>query len=91
MTSIMHNTNTENCFICGQYATEWHHALHGFANRKLADKDGLTVHLCSTCHRNLHDKGNFDRELQRIAQLRWMDYYKKDVKEFRARYGKSFL
>lgn len=91
MKSIMHNANPENCFICGRYATDCHHAIHGIANKKIADKDGLTVMLCRNCHANLHDKGNFDRELQRIAQLRWMEYYGKGVDEFRARYGKSYL
>lgn len=91
MKSIMHNTNTENCFICGRYATDRHHVMHGTANRKLADKDGLTVMLCRECHRNLHDKGIFDRELQRIAQLRWMEYYNKDIADFILRYGKSYL
>ena len=83
--------NKETCYICGQWATETHHCIHGTANRKLADKDGLTVRLCSTCHRNLHDKGNFDRELQRLAQVRWMEYYQKSEAEFRKRYGKSYL
>lgn len=89
--SIMHNTNKENCFICGQYASECHHALHGTANRRLADEDGLTVMLCHSCHTNLHDKGNFDRELQRIAQLRWMAYYNKTADDFRKRYGKNYI
>lgn len=83
--------NKETCYICGQWATETHHCIHGTANRKLADKDGLTVRLCSTCHQNLHDKGNFDRELQRLAQVRWMEYYQKSEAEFRKRYGKSYL
>lgn len=82
---------SELCYICGQWATDTHHCIHGTANRKLADKDGLTVRLCRTCHENLHIKGNFDRELQRIAQARWMEYYGKSEDDFRRRYGKSFL
>lgn len=89
--SIIHTSNRESCFICGQYATECHHVMHGTANRKLADEDGLTVMLCRTCHMNLHDKGNFDRELQKIAQQRWMEYYNKTADEFRKRYGKNYL
>lgn len=91
MKSIIHTCNIECCFICGQYATECHHALHGTANRKLADKDGLTVMLCHTCHMNLHDKGNFDKELQRVAQVKWMEHYGKSEDDFRQRYGKSYL
>ena len=81
----------ECCYICGQYATETHHCIHGTANRKLADKDGLTVRLCSRCHRNLHDHGTLDRELQRLAQVRWMEYFGKSEDEFRKRYGKSYI
>lgn len=91
MKSIIHRDNTECCFICGQWATDTHHCVSGTANRKLADKDGLTVRLCHTCHMNLHDKGNFKRELQRIAQARWMEYYKKSEDEFRERYGRSYI
>ena len=89
MESIMHNG--DSCYICGSYATETHHCLHGTANRKLADKDGLTVRLCRTCHMNLHDKGWYDIDLKKLAQQRWMEYYERSVDEFRERYGKSYL
>jgi hypothetical protein len=29
---------------------------------------GLTVHLCVRCHTRLHDNGEYDRELQALAQ-----------------------
>ena len=91
MKSIMQDPNEKVCFICGQYGEQVHHALHGTANRKLADKDGLTVRLCHRCHMNLHDHGSFDRELQRLAQVRWMEHFEKSEDEFRKRYGKSYL
>lgn len=91
MKSIIHVDNTDCCFLCGQYATETHHCIHGTANRKLADQDGLTVRLCSRCHRNLHDKGTLDKELQRIAQQKWMEINGKTLDEFIRRYGRSYL
>jgi hypothetical protein len=91
MESIIQTTNKNCCFICGQWATDNHHCIHGVANRKLADRDGLTVMLCHTCHMNLHDKGYMDRELQKIAQARWMEYNSKSVDDFIKRYGKSFI
>ena len=91
MKSIIQKDNEEVCYLCGQYAQTWHHCIHGTANRKLADKDGLTVRLCHMCHMNLHDHGSFDRELQRIAQARWMEYNSKSEKDFIKRYGKSYL
>ena len=89
MRSIIHDS--DECYICGRYATERHHVMHGTANRRLADEDGLTVMLCYVCHKNLHDKGWYDRDLQRLAQERWMEYYNKSEDEFRSRYGKSYL
>lgn len=89
MKSIIHDR--AGCYICGGIPTEWHHCLHGTANRKLADKDGLTVMLCHTCHMNLHDKGTFDKELQKIAQEKWMRYNNASIEDFIKRYGKSYL
>lgn len=89
MKSIMNEGN--GCYICGQYPTEVHHCIHGIARRKLADKDGLTVNLCHTCHMRLHDLGVYDKELQKAAQVRWMEYYERSIDEFRARYGKSYI
>ena len=57
---------------------EVHHMIHGTANRKKADENGLTVHLCTRCHRLLHDKGVNDRELQKYAQLEWERKYVQD-------------
>ena len=91
MESIIQTKDKDCCFICGQWATETHHCIHGTANRKIADKDGLTVRLCHRCHTLLHDKGNMDKELQRIAQARWMEHYGKSEEDFRRRYGKSYL
>lgn len=91
MESIIQDETDECCFICRQYATETHHCLHGTANRKLADKDGLTVKLCHRCHANLHDHGTLDKELQRIAQTRWMEYNSASEDDFIRRYGKSYI
>lgn len=90
-------TTDDGCFIHRVFfnveipGTEEHHCIHGFANRRLADEDGLTVRLCHTCHRLLHDKGYHDKDLQQMAQTSWMEYYNKSEKEFIDRYGKSYL
>lgn len=54
------------CMRCGQ--TETHHMLHG-SRRAAADRYGLTVNLCHDCHIRLHDKGEYDRELEELAQV----------------------
>ena len=93
----MQNLDDRQCYICLKRGfhtyryTELHHCIHGNANRRLADKDGLTVWLCKYHHMMLHDHGENDLELQQEAQTRWMEYYEKSIDEFRKRYGKSYL
>lgn len=89
MKSVMQSN--KRCFICGKRTDlSVHHALHGTANRKLADKYGLTVYLCRECHMNLHDKGLYDKELQQFAQRKWEANYG-SREEFRQLFGKSWL
>ena len=81
------------CYNC--YRTDRglhvHHCLHGTANRKKADEDGLVVYLCSECHRKVHDKSSrLDRYLELTAQRAWMRVYGSE-QDFIARYGKSFI
>lgn len=83
--------NMDICYLCGQYATEVHHVVHGCGRRKLADEDRLTVGLCRRCHMNLHDKGTCDRELQKIGQRAWMEHYHKTINDFINRFGKSYI
>lgn len=81
----------EGCYLCGIWnATERHHVLHGTANRKKAEEDGLTVMLCHACHASVHDKGIGDRLLQQVGQFTWEHVYG-DRDAFIARYGKNYL
>lgn len=85
------------CYICANLGfhtykyLELHHCIHGNANRRIADKDGLTVWLCKYHHARLHDNGEWDKELQKLAQQKWMEVYERGVDEWISRYGKSFL
>lgn len=94
--SIIQKDNSY-CFIHKEYlhmtvpAVHEHHCIHGVANRKLADKDGLTVFLCMACHNALHDKRLYDLKLQQYAEQVWLDHYGKTVDEWIKRYGKNYL
>lgn len=80
------------CYFCFRTrGLELHHCLHGTANRKKADADGLTVYLCWECHQALHDHGTGDNALKQLAQRIWMRANDNDEDAFRARYGKSYL
>lgn len=83
------------CYFCErEYGLDRHHAMHGTANRRLADQDGLTVYLCRECHRKLHDTeagAEMDLKLKRDAETAWLNYYHKTVEDFIARYGRNYL
>lgn len=68
------------CYICGRYtATEVHHCIHGYANRKIAEREGLKVNLCRDCHtagpRAVHRCNEEDLKLKRDAQRTWEEKY----------------
>lgn len=85
----------EYCYLCKQVhlmnrGTDVHHCLFG-NKRKLADQDGLTVHLCHDHHMRLHQQGQHKDELICLAQITWMEHFDKTKEEFIARYGKSYI
>lgn len=84
-----------NCYLCritrGEIIhapLERHHCLHGTGMRKLADEDGLWVWLCTQHHRRLHDKNEYDKELQIIAQRAYIKEHGRE--EYFKRYGKFY-
>ncbi len=87
----------KKCYVCETtYNLHSHHIIFGVANRKLSDKDGLTVYLCYEHHEGtsgVHGKNGheLDLELKKLAQKRWMEYYDKTEDDFRQRYGRSYL
>lgn len=86
--SIIPGDDPDRCFICRRYRPEHvHHVLHG-SYRALADRYGLTVHLCIRCHSDLHDKGLYDKELEEIGQEAFEAEYGHD--EFMRIFGKNF-
>lgn len=90
--SIMQNLDNHVCFLChSEGAVEAHHCIHGTANRRLAEQDGLIVNLCPTCHRKVHDHGLFDDDLMCSAEMSWINYNNSDITHFIARYGKNYL
>ena len=93
MRSIIPGDEPHVCFICDCWTgfPEVHHCMHGTANRRLAEADGLKVTLCPDCHRKLHDKGLGDKYLQETAEEAWLKYYGKTIKDWIARYGKNYL
>ena len=88
--------DSEFCYLCKKRGletrgTDVHHMIFGTAKRKLADEDGLTVHLCHLHHMMLHSNGSYKRELQELAQETWMQHYNGTKEDFIKRYGISYL
>lgn len=77
--SILVDPEQKACAICGRRIDlEWHHVMHGIANRKIADKYGLALWLCTPCHGNLHSSGEGtgkDRALMAFAQREFEKKY----------------
>lgn len=90
MESIINNE--EKCFLCeSTQHLHKHHVWHGTGNRKCAEEDGLFVKLCLYCHKNLHDKGIYDKYLMAIGERAWLKHYNKSIEDFIKRYGKNVL
>lgn len=48
------------CYLCGRYrqygeSLHLHHIFEGTGRRYVSDEHKLFVHLCSSCHRKIHD------------------------------------
>lgn len=84
---------TDRCVICGSPYVEIHHAIHGTANRKIADKYGLTIPLCHE-----HHLGALGPHLNRTVDLTYIKAAQRAFEskigtreEFRKLFGKSWL
>lgn len=80
------------CFVCGRYGTEIHHVYFGTANRKLSDKYGCVVGLCSEHHRGkngVHQNRELDLKIKRIGQECFTKAYPQD--DFLAVFGRNYL
>lgn len=86
--------NTERCFLCQRVRPlEAHHIFHGTARRRLADEDGMIVHICRECHQKVHEApdGELDRLLKIFGEEMWLMHYEKTSDDFIKRYGKNYL
>ena len=56
------------CILCNRPRTDIHHCVFGVGRRNLADEDGLTMPLCDSCHRAIH-QGKMQTLSKIIGQL----------------------
>lgn len=98
MESII-QTDKTRCFICGQNANgdplDKHHVFSG-NKRKQSEKYGLTVYIHhNKCHifgrDAVHQNAEVCKRLQRMVQYMAMKHYGWDKREFRQKFGKSYI
>lgn len=82
------------CYICHTTMDlEKHHCLHGTANRKKAEQDGLWVYLCRRHHTGSNEAVHLNRKndlwLIRKAQDAW-EKKNGDTEAFIRRYGRNY-
>ena len=95
-------TDRKYCYQCsfplGTYS-EFHHCIHGTANRAIADREGLGVYVHPQCHRLIHSDKTADLVIERDAQEVWETKYMKDNNAtaeeartaWRELFGKSYI
>ena len=54
--SILYDDSLDRCYICGAFGHTDEHHIFGGSCRKTSDRLGLVVHLCRSCHRNVHER-----------------------------------
>lgn len=85
------------CILCNKPRTDIHHCVFGVGRRNLAEVDGLTMPLCASCHRAIH-QGKMQTLSKIIGQLLYErnkcaeGMTTEEAREsFRRRYFESYL
>lgn len=83
----------KECYICGNPNCEEHHIYFGTGNRKISDKNGFTVYLCPTHHRDSKHGVHFNKSLDLYLKiLCQMEFEKTHTRqEFVKLIGKNYL
>ncbi len=71
-------SDKEYCFFCGRRAICDHHLIFGTSGREFAEKYGLKVPICATCHTasefvvdRIHDNSMAERLSKMLGQMTW--------------------
>ena len=96
MKSIMEPKGCKTCYACGREGIdlEEHHIFYGTANRRLSEKYGLEVHLCTPCHRGsrtgVHEgNAELDHKLKIVAQKTFEQKYSHE--KYMEVFGKNYI
>ena len=83
----------KNCEICGKWVEipHKHHLIGGKGRRAKADRHGLVIEVCPTCHREIHDKPRKYLYLKENAQRELMEREGWDTERFIKEFNKSYI
>ena len=86
---------SKRCYHCDWRGDLVRHEIFNASNRQKSKAYGLWIYLCPRCHMDLHDRGEGDKELQALAEKKWIEWNypndpEKGQEEFIKRYGKSY-
>jgi len=85
----------KECYRCRSRSNIHIHEVFYGKNRQKSIEDGCCVYLCGRHHNQsnegVHFNHNFDIELKKVMELRWLKYYNKSKEEFIARFGKNYI
>lgn len=84
------------CAMCFQFspALQRHEVFHndmGGRTRSKSKKYGLWISVCPLCHARIHTKKEISDALKRRGQRMAMNKYGWTLKDWRERFGKSYL
>ena len=89
------------CYLCKKFEMDYdtkpcdeHHAIYGFANRKLSEKYGLKVYLCREKHHeygkmSVHQNPHIRKLVCADAQIAFNRYY--PGLDFKSIFGKNWI
>lgn len=89
--SIIDGDRAGECFMCKQCGDIQLHHIYKGKNRKVSDKHGFVVHLCSDCHSFLHgNEGHLmDIYLQKTCQLAFEENHNRE--RFMELIGRNYI
>lgn len=89
--SILQPDGEKVCYVSGSRINlDLHHVMHGFANRKIADKWGIWCWLRHDIHMDLHDRDKeLDLQLKQEAQEAFEKLYSHE--KWMELFGKNYL
>lgn len=90
--SIMPANEKGRCYICDRKCPTQEHHIFGGANRKISDREGLTVYLCADCHtgnQGVHRNKELMDYMHRLGQIVYEEKHTRQ--EFMQLFGRNYL